>query len=138
MLFRKAFGFKGETIVASYLKKNGYKIIKKNYSCCFGEIDIIAQKDEFVAFVEVKTRRKKYFEICDVVNKSKQRKIIKTAKVFLSKYSSWFEEKVFRFDVATVLCTDIENDENSYKIEYIENAFMEGDAFMKGDTFVGR
>mgnify|MGYP003509397425 CR=1 FL=1 len=51
-------GANGETRVASFLRKQGYKILNRNYSCRFGEIDIIAEKDGFIVFVEVKTKIK--------------------------------------------------------------------------------
>lgn len=50
-------GRRGETAVCSYLMERGYKILTRNYRIRGGEIDIIAQKEEILAFVEVKTRK---------------------------------------------------------------------------------
>ena len=50
-------GRRGETAVCQYLLQHGYTIRKRNYRIRGGEIDIIAQKDEILAFVEVKSRR---------------------------------------------------------------------------------
>jgi putative endonuclease len=54
---KKVLGRKGEKLATDYLKKRGYKILKRNYKTPFGEADIIAQDCEEVVFVEVKTRR---------------------------------------------------------------------------------
>ena len=113
----KKLGNYGEAVVVRFLCDKGYSILAQNYSAKFGEIDIVAHKDEFVAFVEVKTRRVCYFPISTVVTRSKQQKIIKTAKLFILK--SGITDMVFRFDVATVVC----GDGGKSHVEYIENAF---------------
>ena len=48
-------GQTGESAAARYLQLHGYKILEKNFRSRFGEIDIVAQKNETVVFVEVKT-----------------------------------------------------------------------------------
>ena len=52
-----ALGKKGEDMVTGFLMKNGHTILKRNYLCRFGEIDIIAKKGDILLFVEVKTRK---------------------------------------------------------------------------------
>ena len=49
-------GKKGEKLAIDFLLKNGYKILETNYRFLKAEVDIIAQKDEVLAVVEVKTR----------------------------------------------------------------------------------
>ena len=56
---KRAFGAKGENLAADYLKSAGYKIVKMNFRCRLGEIDIIASKSGELYFVEVKTRTSK-------------------------------------------------------------------------------
>jgi len=112
----KQLGFSGEQAVAEYLKNKDFKILVQNFSTKLGEVDLIAQKDELIVFVEVKTRQRAYFPISNVVTFTKQQKITKTAKLFILKNN--IIDKVCRFDVATVV---LGNDE--YNIEYIENAF---------------
>ena len=51
-------GGEGEKRVANYLRQQGFAIVKRNYTCRYGEIDIIAENDEYILFVEVKTRKK--------------------------------------------------------------------------------
>jgi putative endonuclease len=50
-------GKSGEDRVAAFLRSKGYKIVKRNYQCRVGEIDIIAERREYIVFVEVKTRK---------------------------------------------------------------------------------
>ena len=54
--FLRRQGDKAEERAAKYLKDKGYKILKRNYLCPLGEVDIIAKKDGAIVFVEVKQR----------------------------------------------------------------------------------
>ncbi len=114
----KELGNLGEKAVSSFLKNKKFKIIGKNYKSKLGEIDIIAQKKELVVFVEVKTRKDVYFPISSVITITKQKKIIKTAKIFALKNKLF--DKILRFDVATAVFK-----EDKFNINYIENAFQE-------------
>ena len=53
---KKDFGNSGEIIAENYLIDNNYQIVEKKFLCRQGEIDIIAKKDEYIVFIEVKTR----------------------------------------------------------------------------------
>lgn len=107
----------GETIAAEYLRKKGYKILAMNYSCRFGEIDIIAEKDNILVFTEVKLRKnKKFANAREYVTKSKQEKIIKTAMLYLSSFG--YEQKYSRFDVI-----EIYYDGRVDEINHLENSF---------------
>jgi len=91
----------GEIEAAIYLKEKGYTIICMNFKCMKGEIDIIAEKDGTVIFVEVKTRTsKKYGEAREAVNKEKQKHIYETARYFL--YKTKMEYFLTRIDVIEV------------------------------------
>ena len=116
---RISLGEKGEKAVGSFLEKKGFKILDFNFSVRDGEIDIIAERENTIAFVEVKTRKINYFHTSNVITKSKQKKIIKAAKKWLLLFPHI--DKVHRFDVALVT-------ENSDEllINYIPNAFNEG------------
>ncbi|MBD3272750.1 YraN family protein [Candidatus Dependentiae bacterium] len=114
----KQLGNSGEKAIQKFLEKNKFKIIASNYKSKWGEIDIIAQKKDLISFIEVKTRKTAYFPISQVVNYTKQQKIIKTAKMYIQRHNIY--NKICRFDVATVLLSG-----NSFDIEYIENAFQE-------------
>ena len=112
----KLLGAKGEDAVAKYLEKKGFAIICKNYRKRFGEVDIIVKKKEIICFVEVKTRKKKYFPLSSIIVAKKRKNIIATAKSYL--YENKISDKVVRFDVALV-----QQEKDDLKIEYIENAF---------------
>ena len=113
-LFNKFVGAEGEILAANYLRKNKYKVIGAGYSGPYGEIDLIAQKGEFIVFVEVKARKNESFgRPCESVTYSKQQKIIKTAMQWLSKNNCELQP---RFDVIEVY-TDTK------EINHVENAF---------------
>lgn len=113
---RKELGHKGEQLVARYLERDGFTIRALNYSRKTGEIDVIAQKNELIVFVEVKVRQTPYFHLSSVIDHVKQQKIIKTAQVY-SAYNQ-LSEHVLRFDVALV-----QHNNDTHDITYIPNAF---------------
>ena len=116
MNYRIIKGKEGELLVAQYLQKYGYKILAHNYRKRFGEIDLIAQKKDTIAFIEVKWRHNPLIDSAELIGPSKQKKIISIAKEFLSKHTH--EDVVYRFDVAL-----IEQNNNSINLQYIPNAF---------------
>lgn len=107
----------GELKVAIYLRNRKWTILGANYTCRFGEIDLIACKDGYVAFIEVKTRDINAYGLPrEFVDMEKQRKIIKTAQLFLMNNEFNLQP---RFDVAEVHMKE----KSLIKINYIENAF---------------
>jgi putative endonuclease len=113
---RRALGNLGEQAVADYLKKRGFNILAFNFTSKFGEIDIIAQQDNLIVCVEVKTRKDLYFPLSQVITPSKQRKIVTTAKWYLMEHK--LTDVAVRFDVALVHFGSA-----SAQIEYLESAF---------------
>ena len=110
---KKVLGKKGEKLVAEYLKKQGFKILKKNYRTPFGEADIIAEDGDEIAFVEVKTRSNdKYGSPAEAVVKRKCQTYLKIAQFY---WLQTGEEPNARFDVAEVYADG--------RIEYLKNAF---------------
>lgn len=95
----KTLGNLGEEFATNVLLGKGYQIIQRNFSCKFGEIDIIATKDKEVYFVEVKTRQSVEFGYpSEAVSKKKMKAIELTAAYFLerSKYRNCnYHFKVF-------------------------------------------
>lgn len=114
-------GKSGEDRTASFLRKRGYAIIKRNYQCRFGEIDIIAERKEYIIFVEVKTRKENSLvSALDAVNSAKQQRIMLTAQDFIVKVDSSLQP---RFDVAAVTVKEKSDGNRGYSLKYIENAF---------------
>lgn len=107
-----------ENIAVDYLRKNGYEIIERNFSVYrVGEIDIIAKKDDWLIFVEVRARKKTYYSPFESVNKSKSNKIIKTSAIYLKTHKNKYNG--IRYDVVSIE----EIRDNDYIVEHIEDAF---------------
>ena len=91
----------GEDYACAYLTKMGYEIVERNYRIKGGEIDIIAVNTEYIAFVEVKSRRPdSMVSGFDAVNKRKKGLIIKTAKDFCRKNPNMLQP---RYDIVQVI-----------------------------------
>ncbi len=87
--YRKEIGRAGEDLAELLLLQRGYRIIRRNFSCRLGEIDIIAERDGLLSFVEVKTRfSQAYGAGREAVNRQKQRHMRAAAQVFLQSYAS--------------------------------------------------
>lgn len=112
-LRKKLLGRQGESLTCKYLKKHGYKILKRNYKTPFGEADILAQKDGYIVFIEVKSRETdSYGPPSEAVTREKQRRYRQIAKFYCATVR---EEVPVRFDVASVY---------QGELEYFENAFI--------------
>lgn len=110
-------GNDGENIASAFLEKKGYIIKAKNYHSRYGEIDIIAEKGDYIIFVEVKLRKKNSrVNGLESVSPSKQKKIIETSVMFLQENPTSLQP---RYDVVSI--TDL--GDGTYKTEHIENAF---------------
>ncbi len=102
------FGRAGESFAAEVLELEGYVILQRNYSCRAGEIDLIAERDGDLFFIEVKSRRDAAFGLpCEAVNKTKRQHMRKAAAFFLSENRcSW---ETYSFQVIEVGFNQIEN-----------------------------
>lgn len=119
MKYNKLLGAFGENMACSYLEKNGYRILERNFSCKAGEVDIIAMEGDIIAFIEVKCRTGiGYGSPSEAVSYYKQNRIVKTALFFMTKYKIF--DYMCRFDVIEVL-TDGTTEDTS--INLIKNAF---------------
>jgi len=117
-LKRKEVGARGEKLAADYLKKHGYKIIQRNFRCREGEIDIIAQQDECLVFVEVRTKRNTAFGTPEEsVTLSKREKLISLADAYLQTLRN--QPPSWRIDVVAVELTP---DYKVSRLNHIENA----------------
>ncbi|MBR1591773.1 MAG: YraN family protein [Ruminococcus sp.] len=107
----------GENAVCRYLTEKGYVILKRNYRIRGGEIDIIAEKEGYIAFVEVKTRSiNSISDGFDAIDARKMRAVIKTAENYLNKYPTQLQP---RFDAAQVTVSG----GDAADIEYVTDAF---------------
>ena len=114
---KRAVGSAGEELVCRFLKQNGYEILCRNYTVRGGEIDIIAEKNDIIAFVEVKLR--KYGAVVsgeESINYTKRKSLIKAAE----RYALTLPEgKSCRFDVAAL----DQDEQGGYKLKYYVSAF---------------
>ena len=110
-------GRHGERVAARYLKRNGYRILARNYRAGRHEIDLIAEEraTDTIVFVEVKTRSEgSWGRPMEAVNASKQRFLRLAAEQWLSEHDAFGRSA--RFDVIEVLLPD-------GAVNRVENAF---------------
>ncbi len=114
---RQELGRFGENAVAYYLEKKGYRILKRNYRVKGGELDIIAEKDGVVAFVEVKTRTPEpLVNGLEAVTAAQRKMIIRTSEEYFRRFPHDLQP---RFDVVWVTVSD----RKVVGFRYVENAF---------------
>ena len=114
---RKSLGRRGEEAALTYLKKNRYKILTRNYQTRLSEIDIIALKKKVIHIIEVKTRMtlsKGYPR--EAVTRNKQRRIIQGAQLYLQQ--NQLHDTLVQFDVIEVFL-----ETGAPQINMISNAF---------------
>lgn len=112
----------GEARVADYLREEGYHILAFGWRCRFGEIDLIAENEEYLAFVEVKLRKNARFaQGREAVGFHKQQRIYATAQLYLVQNPTLLQP---RFDVVEVYAPQGIETERP-EIIYLENAFSE-------------
>ncbi len=117
---RLHFGKAGEKAAVKFLKQRGYRIIEKNYRNKAGEIDIIAEHDQVLVFVEVKSRADAELgEPLEAITPYKQRKIGQVARGFLTRHK--IENRDCRFDVVGIKGDPTQP--KTWEIELVEDAF---------------
>jgi len=98
---RKNLGRKGERAAVQFLKKQGYRILHRNWKSPLGEIDIIAKDGKTLCFVEVKTRSdESYGGAVEAVRPAKQAQIVRAALGFLMQHQVPVQD--CRFDVVAI------------------------------------
>ena len=115
----KITGNEGENRAAAYLEEKGFEIIERNWRTNRGEIDIIAVKNDILAFVEVKSLPNGTLDMIQKeLNRQKQQRILKTSKCYLLNHRQYNDSYV-RFDVIVIDMPGLE------AVYHIENAFSE-------------
>jgi len=113
-------GLKFEDAALDFLTEQGMELIRRNYYCRFGEIDLIMLDKNCLIFVEVRYRSNTgYASAAESVTLKKQKKIFDTAQVFLASEPS-LNQLDCRFDVIA-----FDNNESTPTINWLQNAFME-------------
>ena len=114
---RQAFGELGERIAERWLRRQGWRIVQRRFRSGHRDIDLVAERDGLVAFVEVKARRGQRFgDPVEAVNWKKQRELGRSARVWIARHGRVPE--AYRFDVIGVLVAG-----PRVRVRHIENAF---------------
>ena len=115
---RRQLGAFGERAAKHYLEKQGYKILKTNFRCPVGEIDIVSQKDDYLVFVEVRTRRGLEFGSPEEsITQTKKEKLIELGESYIQQYHD--SSVLWRIDVVAI---EVGPGGKITLIESIENA----------------
>ncbi len=115
----KCIGNYGENLARKYIEEKGYYLLEQNYLCKLGEIDLIARDNDYICFIEVKTRySQRYGSPLESITSSKQKKIYRTAQYYICIKN--IHKSHFRFDAIEVI---ISNDDRKPYINLIKNAF---------------
>ena len=114
-MYKQNKGFEYEKIAEKYLLDRGYTILEANFISKFGEIDIIAQKDKRLHFIEVKGRKNlKHGYPREAVTYSKQKRLQSAAKYYFMLKGK--DDYLCQFDVIEIIM-------ESRELNHIENAF---------------
>ncbi|MFW6113772.1 MAG: YraN family protein [Actinomycetota bacterium] len=117
----KELGREGERMASAYLKKQGYRILERNYRSPYGELDIIARKGDLLVFCEVKTRScDDVVEALEAVGPEKQEHMAKTAYHYLDCVGP--PCSYCRFDVVALL-----TEHGEWRIDHVKDAFEIGE-----------
>ena len=119
---KRELGNRGEREACRYLKKHGYKILKRNFVAEGAEIDIIAEDRDTTVFVEVKARTRelqspKEPRPASSVTPEKQKKIIRASKFFPRS-----PEKAMRFDIIEVIYSE-QDPKHPIEVNHLISAF---------------
>jgi putative endonuclease len=118
MTLKKAVGIEGERLAETYLTREGFAILERNYRKRCGEIDLIVEKDGILVFVEVKRSRFQGESHPELrVGYQKKLRLARTALRYLAENQPATEE--CRFDIIT-----IKEQRGRVTVEHLENAFV--------------
>lgn len=114
---RRDIGILGEKLARDFLKKKGYNILKTNFRCQFGEIDIIARKKEYLVFIEVRTKTNSNFgHPEESITLAKKKKLVASALLYLS--AQQIATVLWRIDFVAV---ELNQKDKPVRIELFEN-----------------
>lgn len=120
MTSRKSLGAFGERVAAAHLEAKGYVILDRNYRRRDCEIDIVAQKDGVVAFVEVKTRRGSAMGTAiEGISEVKAERLLRGVERYGYEHPDLAPDR--RIDIVAI---DLAPDGRVLSVEHIENAIV--------------
>lgn len=115
---RQELGLEGEAVAERWLRRRGWRVLQRRYRSGHRDIDLIAEREGTVAFVEVKARRGEAFgDPVQAVNWKKQRELARSACIWIDRHGRSGDH--YRFDVIGVLM-----DRGRVRVRHVENAFF--------------
>lgn len=118
---RQKLGSYGENLAKKFLAQKGFEIVASNWRTRWGEIDIVASRDDVLHFVEVKTRfGENHGAPHEAVNRFKCQQILGAAKLYLAEKQP--TQSSFQIDVVGIT---LNKAEKSVKISYFENVVLD-------------
>jgi len=115
---RQEVGKLGEKVARKFLKKRGYRIRETGFRCRHGEIDIVAQKKDWLVFVEVRTKSNLDFGTPEEsITAAKKKKLVTLALTYTSTHQDL--PPLWRIDVVAI---ELDDKGKPRRIELIENA----------------
>lgn len=116
-------GRAGEELAAALLEQKGYRILAHNFHCRGGELDLVAAKEDILAFVEVRTRRSgAMVSPVESVTPTKCKKLVTAAYAFLEEHPHLNHTMQPRFDL--VLVQAVGEDVACWKTDHLCDAFQ--------------
>jgi putative endonuclease len=117
---RRRLGRWGENLAAAHLESNGYELLARNWRCARGEIDLVAQIGETIAFVEVKTRRGRAFGPPEEgVTRDKAKQLLKLGQDYIDQHG--LQDAEWRIDLVAV---ELDNNGKFLRCEHILNVIF--------------
>jgi putative endonuclease len=117
---RRQRGDEAEDAVVAFLAAHGYQVLERNFTCRYGEVDIVAEHGDTLCFIEVRMRSSSTWgDPSATVSFAKQRRVVKAALYYLQRHRR--ADQMLRFDVVSVLGAA-----GQAKLEHIPNAFDAG------------
>ena len=121
MTSRRQLGDFGERVAAAHLEAKGYRVIARSYRGREGQVDIIAQRDGVLAFVEVKTRRGDEFgSALEALGDTQARRLLAAADEFAQEHPGLPEDR--RIDLIAI---DLDSSGRVLSVEHVEGAVVE-------------
>lgn len=120
----RAIGDKAESLAFQFLKKRGLVPVRRNFSCRLGELDLVMRDEHCLVIIEVRYRNNRSFVSAEQsIDRHKQRRIIRTAAMFLA-WNDEYATMPVRFDVVGI---DLDATGNT-SINWISDAFRPDDS----------
>ena len=115
---RQEVGKLGEKLAQKFLKKRGYHIRETNFRCREGEIDIIAQKKNYLSFIEIRTKSSLDFGTPEEsITQTKKERLVRSALTYINTHEKL--SPLWRIDVIAI---EVDDKGKTKRINFIENA----------------